>query len=1255
MIDNNLKYRLQVSEDFLSKITKRFECDWLGKANCQTMRGPSLKKSNEALGDTPSIELVIYLIENYPNVMMGRVLLHVVDAISEDPVQNIFASASKSLGLDHGTLSFTSKVRLLKVCDKALAHFTIYPKKVIRDIRLLSAEQKLKARIKESEVPFLGLIEGDIWGPIKRAINIAQTSLPGVDNYVAAMKRHPALLCLIITRKINAGMGQNAINDVWPHVSEAIGVKSIANVQDRVMIWSAFREAIITLGLEPSARTHGQNYMKDEFLRQTGIPAAYIRHLADGMLNFAKENGMPNESNDDDIREWQKALCETEELHVQTVIKAVSLDTKGYFASRFISIKNYGLPQNPTDLDKALYKALKDTTKLSVSRIPRIAFDGHTLGIDLPRSGTLIYTVTIDDATPTDYHTANATRRFCCLMAERPKKVFISWRNEGDDKIHSKAFDLWNEVDNCILIFNQEKILVARAVLNQIEPVVLPPGDYQFLSHFKPSNDDLEFTDIGDELPLYCHAVSLSCGKKINITRGPANIQITTEPLPYLSIASPQLYSKDGQEVFYGNLNVNAHIPDFLFKQQTPTHITFEIQGEGQQAFKSGRVELHDESISQVFSTTDLAKNLGYGLSRIQIRIFDQFGLRLRTNNLRLWYWGGLRQVTASLKFYCDVLPENLDRDRCINTNVLEAQNLIEPTTHDAEQMVMAFRHGKRSRRFEWRVPNFFFIQKREIRDGHEIVTPVELHTQVAVNDIERVHYAITSSQPGEFRLGEWRERFKPGKYSTRQLSSSFLHGLPTSQDDWLRFVTEQGNEIPLLHIVKPLYADGLSISIIRPQGVLVHIQMLRPVDRVDVHLTELLSGRSIELGLDTNRDTAQIFNYGRAWLAQDVHNRLTLRVELNALPIGAWIVTFVGHIGHDADLIRNQRKDVYALGLIRNQNGFIDTDGPIKQFLKSQPTYTNAESLEILKRANSLLLQCYEIQSWRSLRWLDDIWHRQLLRLRTMIGPNLTDLIDLAVMRPPADASASWMLQTVVGAVLPELYAQPAGEYNRVNIKDHPVSKALRGIYHLNNKALATLITEQKFHPAVCLSCDNRGQIALGVEPRDFKLSDYAKTLTVMARDEVASFLGPSHYLQSIQSLKVSYQNGLAGNEIRRGQCILFCHRVAQQFRFVPGTADLGPHIDPWPVNEFYDVEEEQTHANLMNFCHVLSLLAFHCRSDTKNPGSLERFTTHLTQDLPPDQRLEAHLSYLLQVGDAIFAYYLLLWEFALRAGFRK
>ncbi len=346
MIDEDLAIRLQRNEDNLKLLTNQRENlrkDWVKKARSSTMSGPALTASNQALGEEPSIDKIIHLVDKFPNVMVGRLLLHILNGIDEDPTQKIFSIISKSLCLCHAQLGFSSRKKLLRSFYQGLSNFSTYPRKIIRDIRLLAAEERLKARIKESEVPFLGLIEGDIRGTIKRAIRLAQPIVSGVNEYIGAMKKYPALLCLRITLKINAGMGQQAINDVWPHVSRAIGINGIPNANDRIKAWTAFRQAIITLGLEPSARIHGQNYMKDEFLRQTGIPVAYIHHLADGMLRFARRNGIPKETDDERIREWQKALCETEELGTQTVLKAVSLDTKGYFAHRFISIQNDGL------------------------------------------------------------------------------------------------------------------------------------------------------------------------------------------------------------------------------------------------------------------------------------------------------------------------------------------------------------------------------------------------------------------------------------------------------------------------------------------------------------------------------------------------------------------------------------------------------------------------------------------------------------------------------------------------------------------------------------------------------------------------------------------------------------------------------------------------------------------------------------------------------------------------------------------------
>ena len=73
---------------------------------------------------------------------------------------------------------------------------------------------------------------------------------------------------------------------------------------------------------------------------------------------------------------------------------------------------------------------------------------------------------------------------------------------------------------------------------------------------------------------------------------------------------------------------------------------------------------------------------------------------------------------------------------------------------------------------------------------------------------------------------------------------------------------------------------------------------------------------------------------------------------------------------------------------------------------------------------------------------------------------------------------------------------------------------------------------------------------------------------------------------------------------------------------------------------------EQAQKQENLQNILHFLSLFALHCRASARSPASLHAFMSRLHS---AEQPVDACIPYLLQVGDAFFAYYLLLWEVVL------
>lgn len=151
--------------------------------------------------------------------------------------------------------------------------------------------------------------------------------------------------------------------------------------------------------------------------------------------------------------------------------------------------------------------------------------------------------------------------------------------------------------------------------------------------------------------------------------------------------------------------------------------------------------------------------------------------------------------------------------------------------------------------------------------------------------------------------------------------------------------------------------------------------------------------------------------------------------------------------------------------------------------------------------------------------------------------------------------------------------------------------------------------------------------------------------------------YLGPLHYRNTLRNLKLTYERTLSGNEINRG----FALKLAKYAKRVQPVLDgvhtpkgllrQAPHIEPWLItnsDEFISDDDSQLRENLSNLAHLLALLAFSCRLEVRMPGYLASFVAQLAlSDIP----MNGPLAFLLQIGEGTFAYYLLLWELALKA----
>lgn len=208
-------------------------------------------------------------------------------------------------------------------------------------------------------------------------------------------------------------------------------------------------------------------------------------------------------------------------------------------------------------------------------------------------------------------------------------------------------------------------------------------------------------------------------------------------------------------------------------------------------------------------------------------------------------------------------------------------------------------------------------------------------------------------------------------------------------------------------------------------------------------------------------------------------------------------------------------------------------------------------------------------------------------------------------------------------------------------------------------------LVFTDLIHLSAASAFENFPQIAQGAKPYGFHLDKYVEALRQTNdplnvslklendayRPGAGDWLAPVHYKFAWRSLEAAYERTLGGNEIRRGQAIGLSRFFRKRFpsfnedyhRRLVGHSF---HIDPWPLpeDESAPPERSQRRENLIEFSHLLSALAYHCRLGARQPTRLDEFMILLkTSGIP----LAPCLTFLLQIGEAMFAYYLLLWEF--------
>jgi len=1143
----------------------------------------------------------------------------------------------------------------------------INPTQLKRRLLLDQSEKVMKRRIETSDAPFLGLFGQvfDEYPDMRQAVAEEIGANPSCPGYLRHLEQRPALFSVWMVWHVMKGMGQDGHFSLYPHLQNALGLAQELGQAEREPLWSSFRNAIVKLGLDPSPVTSGPHFMFKEYLRQVGVPLAWASALAGKMLAFARKAGLPDDDDPEGITSWQSALdAKLNSPFPQTARKGLALDALGYYTRVFLRVRNArGQAIDATHtLEKAMASALSaaDLGNDAIRRaaMPYVLLHDGILGAFLPGREEGEWCVSVDGVSRS--YRSSADDRFVPISVALPPQIEI---RDGLNGQSSKII-LWeDERPNRLLIFAASGRLKGTAQLAQPEVLILPPGNYTILSRFAPNG--LEVEEVREQPRLFMFSLFLHPGSRYVLDNGPAQLSLQAESQAFLNWQGDGRSTREGTEFFPDNLSVMVEIPpDWLALGGRDYVLSLTAAG------LDARLEIPltvNEAGTVLVDIGSEARRAGWakGFSRLLAELRRPGEVRALQRSAVL-YWHGLLSISDGLRFTCEASPVNFEP--LISENVTLSDNILKPANGTGRMLRLVFKLGDQRRQvLTWAMPGVFVEVECFLDGGQTQRVSRPLGSTEVVSTLSAKQILVTASDAGELRLGDWLQQVDFARRPLKALSAAFLADHITPRANTLSYLNRRsGTEIPLLRLVRPHGVCGIKGEVQDGQFV-VRLDMEEPLEELAISAQELMSGERVTMKLSANATewTGQTFARARLMVLKDEESGYQAHVyfDLDRWPSGAWVFGFDGRLRGIWGHLENARRDLFAIGLAWDERR--QAQRP-ENILARLDALDDDKALVVLQRVQEALLPCYALESWNSLKWLGDAWSKLVTRWKDREAEALTALADMAALRPPEDSAASWQLQVTAGAALPRLFTLSAKEYRRVNERPSPMLRALNAI-----GTMATIypsVFPDLIHPVAAMGFSNARAIMNGANPDGFDIEQYTQALGQVDSYEYlfqldddgflpgpGDYLGPLHLRHALRSLESRYKAGLSGNELRRGQAIGLCQHACRRLPTLEGTGTpakpqrKSPLVNPWRnTGEAVDEEVALTREHLDGMAHLLASLAWVCRLDGRQPGTLKAWLTRLNQMNIP---LQGPLSYLLQVGEAIFSFYLVLWELVLMA----
>lgn len=1122
-------------------------------------------------------------------------------------------------------------------------------------------EVRLQAQIKQAETPVLGLLGTLLPADAREAIRNDLAVMPSARGYSQRLEEYPALFGVWLAEHVMLGLGQDGHFSLYPHLQKAIGVSNELTSGEKELLWRTFRRAMFKLGIQPLSRVFGPHFMADEYVRQAGVPIAFADDLALRMLQAAKRVGLPDEDDQEGLLTWQSTLLnKLVPPFSVTARKAVERDTLAFYTRAFVRVHlNGGQATGKDPLEQAYAKALAvgGASHLRRASMPQLLYRDGALGVLFPPADRAVsYKVECDG------HTASfrldSEGGFRTLPSGLHREVLVQ-RDDGERVLSVR---LWPDSQgNKLLIFNSEGRLRVSAGLAQENPVELAPGRYLALCRFEPSNTD-EWYEVSESPLLVELPLEVRPGVELLIKNGPAAVTLVGQNQPSLQLLGPSKGGLEGLEFWYGNVEVQIEVPADWVQNITGQFEVRVVHGNRRAVLQVGLDANRRSVVRLVEATAQL--DLGSGLWRLVLEL-GRVGEARALQRQSVLYWSGLKNVSFGLKFSFDSPPKNLISSSC--AGIKSTPTYMDPADDHSRHIRLAFDVGSgRLIHFSWHRPGVFVEVRMPAADGStaSIARPLGAAETVSLTSPKTI--VVSASEPGFLTLGSMRTYVDFSQKASKAFPASFLASRLEPGARTLRYETASGMaSVDLLVLSQPHVATEVKTERLTN---LFEIRLLVNGEPTEVAVTgrELSSGREARAEHELMAGTWHTNDLARmqVYAAPAGQNHVVhVLIDVETLKPGIWLLGFGARIGGVWGRLQDEDEGriavAFAVDVVGNE-------------ISGKEVVAAANALELsdvaaqLVRLNEHFRQCWSPVCWEQQQWLTPYFSALVGRLRDNERDYVTELVDMAMCRPPEDGRPGYLSMQFAPAWLNHTFCQQRAIYKRVNVKQHPLSIALRAAVEL--KGAVAPAFGAVLHPTVAMSFSNKAEVMRGRRPKGFNLATYREVLqqtglegAYQLEDELflpkeGELLGPLNLAHCWRDLERGFASSQLISNNRKNAALALAKKLGLHRGAFDQNALNGLKGQPLllrlgkPQDDQLDDSEQLKWEHMEHVALAIAWLAWFCRLEHRQPGVLSGFHSQLgnlrKQIEVPGGTITDCIAYYLQVAPAMFAFYLLLWE---------